>query len=63
VDFEDGSRAWLAREIFLPPSGADWELCGIVPDLEIPLDWDEYTAETDQQLQTALEWLLKIKED
>jgi C-terminal peptidase prc len=63
VDFEDGSRAWLAREIFLPPSGADWEQCGIVPDLEIPLDWDEYTAETDQQLQTALEWLLKIKED
>jgi carboxyl-terminal processing protease len=61
MDFEDGSRAWLAREIFIPPSGADWEETGIVPDLEISLDWDEFTAETDQQLQAALDWLLKIK--
>ena len=58
VDFEDGSRAWIASETFRPPSGADWEITGIIPDLEIPLDWDEFTFETDEQLQAALDWLL-----
>lgn len=56
-DFEDGSRAWIAQETFRPPSGADWEKIGIVPDVEIPLDWDEFTAEDDPQLQAALELL------
>lgn len=37
--------------------------CGIVPELEIPLDWNEYTGETDQQLQTALELVLTIEKD
>jgi carboxyl-terminal processing protease len=59
VDFEDGSRAWIASETFRPPSGADWERGGIVPDIEIPLDWDEFTAEDDPQMQAALEWLLQ----
>ncbi len=59
VDFEDGSRAWIASETFRPPSGADWERNGIVPDIEIPLDWDEFTAEDDPQLQADLEWLLQ----
>jgi hypothetical protein len=47
----------LAREVFLPPSGADWEASGVVPDPEIPLDWDAFTAETDLQLGAALMWL------
>jgi carboxyl-terminal processing protease len=56
-DFEDGSQAWIAQETFRPPSGADWEKTGIVPDVEIPLDWDEFTAEDDAQLEAAVEWL------
>jgi C-terminal peptidase prc len=56
-DFEDGSRAWIAQETFRPPSGADWEETGVVPDVEILLDWDEFTAEDDPQLQAALELL------
>ncbi len=56
-DFEDGSRAWIAQETFLPPSGADWEERGIVPDVEILLDWDEFTVEDDPQLEVALELL------
>jgi len=56
-DFEDGSRAWIAQESFLPPSGADWEETGIVPDVEIPLDWDEFTVENDPQLEAALDLL------
>jgi carboxyl-terminal processing protease len=61
VDLEDGSRAWIASETFRPPSGADWEVSGIIPDLEIPLDWDEFTAENDPQLEAALELLLDVR--
>ncbi|MFQ6101814.1 MAG: S41 family peptidase [Anaerolineae bacterium] len=56
-DFEDGSRAWIAQETFVPPGGTDWEETGIVPDVEIPLDWDEFTAEDDPQLEAALDLL------
>jgi carboxyl-terminal processing protease len=63
VDLEDGSRVWLAREIFLPTSGTDWEERGIVPDLEIPLDWDEFTPENDPQLEAALDWLLNSRQN
>ncbi len=56
-DFEDGSRAWIAQEVFRPPSGADWEETGIIPDVEIPLDWDEFTIEDDPQLDAALDLL------
>jgi carboxyl-terminal processing protease len=62
TDFEDGSRAWIASETFRPLSGADWEASGIIPDLEIPLDWDEFTAEDDPQLDAAVDWLLKAIE-
>jgi len=53
-DFEDGSRAWIAQETFRPPSGTDWEETGIVPDIELLLDWDEFTVEDDPQLDAAL---------
>ena len=56
-DFEDGSRAWIAQETFRPPSGTNWEEAGIVPDVEIPLDWDEFTVEDDPQLNAALDLL------
>lgn len=59
MDFEDGSRVWIAVETFRPLSGADWEKSGIIPDFEIAVDWDEFTAETDQQLRTAVDWLLQ----
>ena len=63
VDLEDGSQVWLASEIFRPPSGTDWEERGIVPDLEIPLDWDEFTTEHDPQLEAALDWLLNSRQN
>ncbi len=58
-DFEDGSQAWIAQETFRPPSETDWEEAGIVPDVEIPLDWDEFTVEDDPQLEAALALLLQ----
>jgi C-terminal peptidase prc len=57
-DYEDGSRVWLARESFHPINNpeADWEQTGIVPDLEIPANWDEYNLDTDPAVQAAIRY-------
>ena len=54
-DFEDGSRAWIARETFVPASGADWEETGLIPDTVVDADWDEFTEENDPYIAAALE--------
>ncbi|MCP4538002.1 MAG: hypothetical protein GY832_12740 [Chloroflexi bacterium] len=46
-------RVWTAQETFRPPSGTDWEKTDIIPDVEILLDWDEFTIEDDPQLEAA----------
>jgi C-terminal processing protease CtpA/Prc len=58
-DFEDGSRAWLARETFRPLNHPDddWETAGITPDMILSSNWDEVTTETDPLIQAALEYL------
>ncbi len=58
-DFEDGSRAWIAHETFRPLNhpNENWEQSGIVPDLSIPVHWDEVTLETDPAIGAALEYL------
>ncbi len=58
-DFEDGSRAWLARETFRPINHPeqDWELSGIIPDLVLSSNWDEVTIETDPLIQAALDYM------
>ncbi len=56
-DFEDGSRAWIARETFVPLSGADWEDAGLIPDVTVDTDWDEFTEDDDPYLAAALELL------
>ncbi len=56
-DFEDGSRAWIAREMFVPPSRDDWEDTGILPDVIVDRTWDEFTEENDPYLAAALELL------
>lgn len=53
-DFEDGSRAWIAREGFTAASGADWEGSGLVPDTIVDADWDEFTEENDPTIAAAL---------
>ena len=53
-DFEDGSRAWIAREGFTAASGADWEGSGLVPDSIVDADWDEFTEENDPYIAAAL---------
>lgn len=57
-DFEDGSRAWIAREAFHPLKhpDLDWEETGIIPDVMIVTHWDEVTPETDPAVFAALEY-------
>lgn len=57
-DFEDGSRAWIAREAFHPLKHPDlnWEETGIIPDVTIVTHWDEVTSDTDPAVIAALEY-------
>jgi len=57
-DYEDGSRVWLARESFRPINNpeVDWEQTGIVPDLEIRANWDEYSMDSDPAVQAAIRY-------
>lgn len=57
-DFEDGSRAWIAREKFHPIYNPDddWEKTGIEPDLTVVSEWDLVTTETDPVILAALEY-------
>jgi carboxyl-terminal processing protease len=57
-NFEDGSRAWIARERFDPlHSHADWEKTGIIPDVTAYADWDTFTFETDPSIAAAVKLL------
>ena len=55
-DFEDGSRAWIAREAFQFPGQEVglWEETGIVPEVLLPTRWDLFTEATDPALAEAL---------
>ncbi|HNT23566.1 MAG TPA: S41 family peptidase [Anaerolineales bacterium] len=57
-DFDDGSRLWIASETFRPINHPeqDWEQTGIIPNLEIPVIWDEYTVDTDPAVLAALDF-------
>ena len=56
-DFDDGSRLWIASETFRPHNHPeeDWEQTGIIPDLQIPVNWDEFTTENDPAVLAALD--------
>ncbi len=55
---EDGSKLWIASETFDPASShQNWELTGLVPDVEAFADWDTFTFETDPAIAAALELL------
>ena len=56
-DFEDGSRAWIARETFVPLGGDDWEATGLAPDVPVDADWDEFTDADDPYIAAALDLL------
>jgi carboxyl-terminal processing protease len=60
-DLEDGSKIWLANETFQPLNHPDqnWEKTGIIPDLFVAGDFDQYSLETDPAVSAAIEYLSK----
>ena len=55
----DGSMLWLANERFYPRADpdADWERDGIIPDVVVASDWQDFTFDTDPALGPALQAL------
>ena len=55
-DLPDGSKLWLAAERFYPLADpdVDWERDGIIPDIEVVSEWEDFTFETDPALAPAL---------
>lgn len=57
-EFADGSKAWIAHDTFRPVNNPnqDWEKTGIIPDLIVPVEWDEFSVEDDPAVQAALDY-------
>jgi C-terminal peptidase prc len=55
-DLEDGSKIWLANETFRPLNhpDQDWEKTGIIPELYVAGDFDQYSLETDPAVSAAI---------
>ena len=55
--FKDGSRVWLAHELFQPPGLplAYWEGRGIQPDISLPVRWDLFSEASDPALAAAVD--------
>ncbi len=58
-DLEDGSELWLANETFRPLNhpDQDWEKTGVVPDLIITGEFDQYKLEDDPAVLAAVRYL------
>ncbi len=58
-DFEDGSQLWLASETFRPMNHpeADWEKSGIIPDLTVSADFDQFSQADDPLIVAAIRYL------
>jgi C-terminal peptidase prc len=57
-DFDDGSRAWIAHDTFIPirNQDANWEETGLIPRIQVSAPWDLYTFETDPAILAALDY-------
>jgi carboxyl-terminal processing protease len=60
-DFEDGSQLWLANETFRPLNHPDqnWEKSGIIPDLTISGEFDQYSIINDPPVLAAIQYFSK----
>jgi C-terminal peptidase prc len=58
-DFEDGSQLWLANETFQPINHPeqDWEKSGIIPDLSVSGEFDQYSMNNDPVVLAAIQYL------
>ena len=62
VPLPDGSRMFLATSSFRTSDQLDLANAGLVPDLEIDIDWGEISNDNDPVLETAVAILLREDE-
>ncbi|MFZ0534934.1 MAG: S41 family peptidase [Anaerolineales bacterium] len=57
-DLVDGSQLWLANETFRPLNhpDQDWEKTGIIPDVNVSGEFDQYTLDNDPAVLAALQY-------
>ncbi len=57
-DLEDGSKIWLANETFRPLNHPDqnWEKTGIIPDLLVSGDFDQFSLENDPAVSAGIRY-------
>ena len=57
-DFDDGSRAWIAHDTFraINNPDANWEDTGIIPDLTVTANYDEFGLADDPAVVAALDY-------
>jgi len=62
-NFDDGSRMWLATNVFQPANDAhaNWEATGIIPDETVITRWEEFTLENDPAVEAALKYFDGLK--
>lgn len=53
IPFEDGSVLWLAEEAFQLQDGRSWEGVGLIPDVPVTAEWDEFTGNADPVIDAA----------
>lgn len=58
----DGSRAYVATTTFRTNDGTEVGLNGVVPDIPVPLDWDEVTIDDDPVIDAAGQQLRRLLE-
>ena len=57
-NLSDGSKAWIAHERFDPiKSHINWQGRGVLPDVEVFAEWDQFNFENDPALVVALKLL------
>ena len=58
-DFEDGSEAEIAAEAFHPINHPDttWQNVGVIPDLEMPNQWDKFTVAQEPAVIAGLNYI------
>lgn len=57
-DLEDGSRLWLAREVFLSVNDDNWEGVGVQPDVFVDGSWEDFSLAYDPQLDKAVDMIV-----
>lgn len=57
-DFNDGSRAWIAHDTFIPSNdrNSDWENTGVIPDILVEINWEYIAGGNDDPIKAGVKY-------